>query len=220
MSRPAFRPGTEPNWKQRETMTTDGSGGFATGVLAKPTEGSTTLKLKWLVWTAAPVAGATVREFPPRFWLWFVTCALCVATPNLCGTILLTLVPTASQSMSLGPITYSHANVPRILKVLVLSGPGVGASRLIERVIANGTLVVAEPFDGHVVPGESILAVVGSFGKKVIAGNRFVWGEVCTVCAACYLGSPVPYPFTYPSLIISIFKPCRSFSSTATPSKA
>jgi hypothetical protein len=60
MTRIPFVPGTEANWKQRETMTTDGSGGFATGVLVATPSPLLHIHLKWTVWSAPPVKGATL----------------------------------------------------------------------------------------------------------------------------------------------------------------
>ena len=43
---------------------------------------------------------------------------------------------------------------------------------------ASRTISLETPLDEHFVPGQSILAVVGSFGAKAIVGNRFNWTEV------------------------------------------
>ena len=62
--------------------------------------------------------------------------------------------------------------------LLVLAGPGAGQSRVITAVPSSTTMVLESPLNGWVEAHISLLTVVGSFGQKTIAGNRFVWGEV------------------------------------------
>jgi hypothetical protein len=82
---------------------------------------------------------------------------------------------------------------PRVgTTLIVLDGPGVGQSRLIKSLGSdNNTVILESPLDGWVVPNKpnnshhatkgprpSIVAVVSSFGSKIIAGNSFNWTEV------------------------------------------
>jgi hypothetical protein len=43
---------------------------------------------------------------------------------------------------------------------------------------ATRTLALESPLDSHFVPGESIIAIVGSFGAKAFVGNTFEFTEV------------------------------------------
>lgn len=65
LSRPPYRKGTEQNWVQRETLTTDGSGGDSgTAVVLRQdrvtTTATTTIHLRWLTWQATPRVGLSV----------------------------------------------------------------------------------------------------------------------------------------------------------------
>lgn len=61
---------------------------------------------------------------------------------------------------------------------VVVSGPGAGQYRAV-RSRPNATAVtVAAPFDAHVVPGASVVAVVATVGAKIVAGNNWTWGSV------------------------------------------
>lgn len=128
LSRPPFHPGTEQNWIQRETMTTDGSGAYGSAHIQSVS--GTTVKLAWLQWASPPVLGTTLA---------------------------------------------------------VLAGPGRGQTRSVVGIEANGTIVLDAPLDGWVAlasaPQPSIVAVISSFGSKLIVGNKFNWTEVVQVCS-------------------------------------
>ena len=57
-TRPPYTPGTEQNWVQRETLTTDGSGAFGTAHITRTT--GTQLQLRWLKWQTTPTVGTTL----------------------------------------------------------------------------------------------------------------------------------------------------------------
>ena len=57
-SRPAYHKGTEQNWIQRETITTDGPGAFGMGKIV--TMSGTNVTLSWLAWVHTPLVGATL----------------------------------------------------------------------------------------------------------------------------------------------------------------
>ena len=113
------------------------------------------------------------------------------------------------------------STVPNIgTTLVVLDGPGRGQSRLVVGVdsSANGTLTLDSPLDGWVSsaanrgsaghPCLSLVAVVSSFGSKIIAGNSFTWTEV--VQASCALSLPPPAP----SLTTSPIEPALGIFSS------
>jgi hypothetical protein len=61
---------------------------------------------------------------------------------------------------------------------LIVNGPGTGQWRPVVSRPSATTVVLASPFDGHVVPNASVVAVVATVGGKIISDNTFVWGSV------------------------------------------
>ncbi len=61
---------------------------------------------------------------------------------------------------------------------VIVSGPGTGQWRpVVGR--PNATAVqLAAPFDAHVAPGASLLALVATVGGKIVSGNAWTWGSV------------------------------------------
>jgi hypothetical protein len=68
LSRPPYHKGTEQNWVQRETLTTDGSGGDSGTAVVLSQEGlatstettETTIHMRWLTWQATPRVGLSL----------------------------------------------------------------------------------------------------------------------------------------------------------------
>eukprot|EP00039_Didymoeca_costata_P014725 m.240925 g.240925 ORF g.240925 m.240925 type:complete len:416 (+) comp16083_c1_seq25:254-1501(+) len=56
-SRPPYTKGTEQNWRQRETLTTDGGGSFGSGKITSITGNS--IEMDWLVWSTQPAIGTS-----------------------------------------------------------------------------------------------------------------------------------------------------------------
>lgn len=61
---------------------------------------------------------------------------------------------------------------------VVIAGPGAGQFRLVTARPSVSTLVLASPFDGNVVVGQSRIALVVTIGGKLVTDNSFTWGSV------------------------------------------
>jgi len=61
---------------------------------------------------------------------------------------------------------------------IVIAGPGTGQYRSISGLINASAITLAKPFDAHVMPGESVIVILGTIGGKIVADNTFIWGSV------------------------------------------
>lgn len=61
---------------------------------------------------------------------------------------------------------------------VVINGSGLGQYRNVVSRVNLTSIVLDEPFDGHVVAGNSLVAVVASVGAKLVTGNVFTWTSV------------------------------------------
>jgi hypothetical protein len=61
---------------------------------------------------------------------------------------------------------------------VVVAGPGAGQWRGVLARPNSTAVLLAAPFDAHVVPGASLIALTATVGGKLITGNSWRWGSV------------------------------------------
>ena len=175
LSRPAYTPGTEQNWIQRETLTTDGSGSFGTAVLLPPlaatlAAGNATgrvpsqTRLRWLVWAAAPTVGTSL---------------VVLRGPGVGQRR--RIVGVDSSPGGNGTVTTVELDAPFDNWVVHASDhPGTGLV---------GSNDAANAPHSSVGGGDaSLVAVLASFGSKLFVGNVFNWTEVVQWYGNTYKG--------------------------------
>jgi hypothetical protein len=73
-----------------------------------------------------------------------------------------------------------HLTIGKIAgaSAIVIAGPGTGQFRPIAGLVNATSVTLVQPFDDHVVLGESVIVVQGTVGGKIVADNTFIWGSV------------------------------------------
>ena len=56
---------------------------------------------------------------------------------------------------------------------VVVAGPGLGQYRVVSGSASEDVILLQDPFDAHVTPGESVVAVLATVGGKLVTGNLF-----------------------------------------------